>query len=376
MKMVAVFFGGKSTEREISILTGLFVLNILDKREYTPVPVYIHADGESYSSREVLSLDHFKRFNGESFDKVILLKNRLYKTSKKGKKQTVLKEYAKIDVAINCCHGGLGEGGGLSALIEWNELPFASPRATASGAFLDKAFTKIVLKGLNIPYLDYMRVEEKDFARRGKFLIKNVGTRLGYPVVVKPAKQGSSIGITLASTEEELEQALILAFELDDKAIIEKYLDGKADVNCAVYTRHGEIVVSEPEIASSENGLYSFADKYLKDGRQLRGKRGKGGGLGGTLTQKIKSYTKTVYKKCDLFGVVRVDYLVKDDEVYLSEVNTVPGSLAYYLFCERLTDAKEFLSDLIEEAVCKANESEKTLIETGILENVKITKRK
>ena len=93
------------------------------------------------------------------------------------------------------------------------------------------------------------------------------------------------------------------------------------------------------------------------------------------LTQKIKAYTKTLYKKCDLFGVVRVDYLVKDDEVYLSEVNTVPGSLAYYLFCERLTDAREFFSDLIEEGICKNNEKKKTLIETNVLKEVKIKRK-
>lgn len=375
MKNVAVFFGGKSTEREISILTGLFVLNLLDKREYNPVPVYIHSDGDCYSTRDSLSVDDFKELKIERFHSVTVLKDKLYKTLKKGKKQTLFKEYAKIDVGINCCHGGLGEGGGLSAFVEWNCIPFSSPSTTPSGVFMDKAFTKIVLKGLNIPYLDFMRVEEKDYRRRGKFLIKNVGSRLGYPVIVKPAKQGSSIGITLAKTEEELEQGINLALELDDKAIIEKYLDGKSDVNCAVYTRNGEIVVSEPEIASNSDGVYSFADKYLKDGRQLRGKRGRGGGLGVALTQKIKAYTKTLYKKCDLFGVVRVDYLVKDDEVYLSEVNTVPGSLAYYLFCERLTDAREFFSDLIEEGICKNNEKKKTLIETNVLKEVKIKRK-
>ena len=376
MKKVAVFFGGKSSEREISILTGLFVLSLLDREKYEPIPLYMHLDGGIYSTDNSVDLNDFKDVDVERFDKVVFVEEELYKLVKKGKKQTLLKPCGTIDVALNCCHGGLGEGGGVSALAQLNEIPFASPCLTGSGAFMDKAFTKIVLRGLNIPHLDFVRVEEKDFVRRGKFLIKNVGKRLGYPVVVKPAKQGSSIGITLAKTEEELENALLLAFELDDKAVIEKYLDGKLDVNCAVYTLNGEIVVSEPEIASSDDGVYSFSDKYLKDGRQLRGKRGRGGNLGKILTQRIKAYTKTVYKKCDLFGVVRMDYLVKDDEVYLSEVNTVPGSLAYYLFCERLVDAKAFFTDLIEEGLRKAEGKDKLLPQTGILKDVKFTRNK
>ena len=376
MKNIAVLFGGKSTEREISILTGLLVLRLIDREKYEPTPVYIHTDGGFYSTQNGLDLNDFKNLKIERLDKVLFIKNELFKINKISKRQTALKPYGKIDCAINCCHGGLGEGGGVSALAALNEIPFASPPLTASGAFLDKAFTKILLKGLNIPCLDFIRVEEKDFHRRGKFLLKNIRSRLGYPVVVKPSKQGSSIGITLAKTEEELESALSLAFELDDKAIIEKYLEGKADINCAAYMRKGEIIVSEPEIASKGEGVYSFADKYLKEGRQLGGKRGRNANLGKSLTQKIKSYTKTIYKKCDLFGVVRVDFLVKDDEVYLSEVNTVPGSLAYYLFCERLTDGKAFFSDLIDEAIQKASEREKLVLETEILKEVKFVHRK
>lgn len=376
MKNIAVFFGGKSTEREISVLTGLLVLRLLDGEKYAPTPVYIHADGKCYSTPNGFDLEDFKKLDVSHLDRVVFIGKELFKIAKSGKKQTLLKPYAKIDGAINCCHGGLGEGGGLSALAEWNEIPFASSPLTGSGVFLDKAFTKILLKGLNIPSLDFIRVEEKDFARRGKFLLKNVGVRLGFPVIVKPARQGSSIGITLVKNEEELENALLVAFALDDKAIIEKYLAGKADVNCAAYMLNGEIIVSEPEIASDGEGVYSFEDKYLKEGRQLRGKRGKGANLGKSLTQKIKSYTKTVYKKCNLFGVVRVDYLVKDDEVYLSEVNTVPGSLAYYLFCEKLVDAREFFGDLIEESLRQADKNTKIIPETGILKDVKATRRK
>ena len=371
MKKIAVFFGGKSCEREISILTGVFVLNLLDREKYEPIPVYLHSDGNWYSSPEMFDVESFKKPKIESYNRLSLVGNELFTFSKKIKRQTTLKSFAKLDCGLNCCHGGLGEGGGVSALSALNDLPFASPPMTPSGVFLDKAFSKIVLNGLNIPTLDYMRVNEQDYAKRGQFLLKNIRYRLGYPVVVKPARLGSSIGITAAKSEDELKSALELAFSLDDKVIIEKFLEDKSDVNCAAYLLNGEIVVSEPEIAASGKDVYSFSDKYLQGGGLLRGKQGKSGGLDKETTHIIKAFTKTLYRKCDLFGVVRVDYLVKDKEVYLSEVNTVPGSLAYYLFCERLTDARAFFTDLIEEALTVARAPSKVLVETGILTTVR-----
>lgn len=368
MRKIAVIFGGKSCEREISVLTGVFALNVLDKMKFEGVPVYIHSDGETYTSPEMTGLDCFKAGGTEGFKRVIFDGGTLYETDKKKKR---LKRIGVIDGALNCCHGGWGEGGGVSALMEINKIPLASPPIPASGVFLDKALTKTFVKGLGIPTLDFVCVQERDYRKRGKFLLKNIQSRLGYPVVIKPAKLGSSIGITLARTEEETARGLELAFRLDDKAIIEKYLDGKLDVNCAGYLRQGEIIVSEPEIASSGDGLYGFEEKYLSNRGNLAERAGQVRELDEDVAKKIKAYTKTLYKKSGLFGVARVDFLTRGKEVYVSEVNTVPGSLAYYLFCERLTEARTFFSDLLEEAFVQAKKREKELPETGILNTVK-----
>lgn len=145
-----------------------------------------------------------------------------------------------------------------------NEIPLASPELTASGMFMDKTLTKLVAKALNIPAVEYIRVGETDYARRGKFLLKNIETRLKYPVVVKPAHLGSSIGISVAETEAEAKAAVDAAFLLDDRVIIERFLKNKRDINCAAYSLGGEIFVSEPEEAACGEKIYSFADKYLK----------------------------------------------------------------------------------------------------------------
>lgn len=367
MRKVAVLFGGKSCENEISVLTGVFVLNLIDREKYTPVPVYIDTDGVTYTSPKMHDLNAFKDKKTARFERVFFEGGDLYAVHI-GKKR--IKKLHKIDAAINCCHGGLGEGGGVSAIMAWNDIPLASPDLTASGVFMDKCMTKLVMRALGVPTLDHIRVNEKDYQKRGAFLLKSVERRLKYPVVVKPAHLGSSIGICVAANDKELKAAIETAFTLDSRVLIEKYLKDKTDVNCAAYSLNGEIVTSEVETAFG-SGIYSFEDKYIK--RKTDG--GKTGGgerttVQGELREKIRSYTKTVYKRMNLQGAVRMDFLVSEGKAYLCEVNTVPGSLAYYLFCERISDARTFFSDLIEEAIASSKAAEKKIVTTGILRSV------
>jgi len=372
MRNVAVFFGGKSCENEISVLTGVFVLNLLDREKYVPLPVYIHTDGTMYTSKKMTDLDVFRENKYENFQKIFFDGATVYEMKeKKGK----IKRLLNVDVALNCCHGGLGEGGGVSAMMEWCGVPFASPDLTGSGVFMDKGMTKLVMRALNIPTLEYIRVNERDYEKRGAFLLKTIDARLKYPVVIKPAHLGSSIGIAVAKNDLEAKRAIEDAFALDNRVIIERYLEEKQDVNCAAYILNGEICVSEPEAAFG-NGLYTFEEKYVKrqsDRGVLAGGKMQNEGdralLSGELREKIRSYTKTIYKRMNLQGVVRMDYLISEGKAYLCEVNTVPGSLAYYLFCERIVDARRFFSDLIEEAMSSA-EKGKRVLATGILKSV------
>ena len=320
-----------------------------------------------YSSPKMHDLQFFRDGDYTKAERIFFDKGSMYALNTK---KSRIKPLAKIDCALNCCHGGLGEGGGVSAMMEWNNIPLASPDLTSSGIFMDKSTTKLVLRSINIPTLDYVRVNEADYAKRGTFLLKSVESRLKYPIVVKPAHLGSSIGISVAQTEEEAKKAIESAFELDDRIIIEKYLTNKKDVNCGAYSIDGEIFVSEAEEAFGD-GVYTFEDKYVKRGNTpLSPKTERVKPLVGELRDKIRAYTRTVYKRMNLKGVVRMDYLVSDGKVYLCEVNTVPGSLAYYLFCERITDARSFFGDLIEESIKNFVASSKKVVRSGILQNV------
>lgn len=385
MRKVAVLFGGESCENEISVLTGVFVLKVLEGSAFEPIPVYIHIDGKMYTSSKMKDLSVFREKKFACFQRVFFDGDGLYALDFKRRK---IKKLWKIDVAINCCHGGLGEGGGVSAMMAWNAVPFASPDLTASAVFMDKSMSKVFLRGLGIPTLDHIRVNEKDYEKRGAFLLRNVENRLKYPVVIKPAHLGSSIGIAVARNESEARSAIEAAFALDDRLIIEKYLQDKRDVNCAAYSIGGEIFVSEPETAFGD-GIYSFEEKYIK--RTSDGAVGKGGGpyarsssrngekseneggryaLSGELREKIRSFTKTVYKRMNLQGIVRMDFLASEGRAYLCEVNTVPGSLAYYLFCERILDARQFFSALLEDAIERSGKEKKKIVTTGILQGV------
>ncbi|MBQ4052777.1 MAG: hypothetical protein IJD33_00375, partial [Clostridia bacterium] len=242
----------------------------------------------------------------------------------------------------------------------------ASPDMLASAVFMDKDVTKIMMKGLGVPTLPYIRVGEKEYEKRGAFLLKSIERRLKYPVIIKPVHLGSSIGIAKANDEEEAKKGIETAFALDDRLIIEKCLTDKTDVNCAAYGLGGEIFVSEPQTAFGD-GIYSFEEKYIK--RKKDQTQGDGCVLSEEIADKIRSYTKTVYKRLAMQGVVRVDYLVSGKQVYLCEVNTVPGSLAYYLFCERIIEARSFFCALLRDALAREH-GVKDIVVTGILQNV------
>ena len=369
LRTVAVIFGGDSCEREISILTGVFVANVLDKTKYKVLPMYVGENGDFFTSDDFVNVTAFQQKNFLKKAKQIVLDgSMMYAMNAKKARLTCI---GRMDVAINCCHGGVGEGGGVSGILQTHKIPLASPHVAASGVFLDKALTKLVVKALGIPTVDSFRVNEEDYQKRGAFLLKNIARRLKFPVIIKPAHLGSSIGITVAENVEEIKHGLAVAFQLDHRVIIEKFLVGKKDVNCAAYCVDGEIIVSEAEEAfSSEYGVYGFEEKYLKR-TQIGEKDGGRCVLKGVLRDKIRSYTRMVYKRLNLRGVVRIDYLVQGENVYLSEVNTVPGSLAYHLFCDRISDARAFFGALIEEAIARQEKERKQVISTGVLHTMR-----
>lgn len=346
-KNVAVFFGGKSNEHDISIITGIYAVNLLRGADYKVIPVYLPREGGMcYADAECV-----KDFTDgkKKFVPAYLFDGGLWSVKKK-------KQLFQIDVALNCCHGGAGEDGTLSALLKWNAIPFASPDTAVSSVFMNKWLGKIAARGLDLPVARAVCVKEGE-----NVPLEEVG---GYPVIVKPVNLGSSIGIKIAHDEEELASALRYAFRLDGAALVEEYFSNKRDINCAAYRKDGEVVVSALEEVFSNDAILSFHEKY----EQAAKKSQIPAELPEELTEEIKGYTAKIYESFSCKGVVRADFLIADGKAYFNELNTVPGSLSCYLFGESLTDARGFLSALTEEALT-GREEEKEIIHTSVLDS-------
>ena len=345
-RKVAVFFGGKSNEHDISIITGIYAVNLLRGAGYTVYPVYLPREGGMC----YMDVDSVKDITGQSKKRVpcYLFEGGLWSVKKR-------KRLFGVDVALNCCHGGAGEDGTLAALLKWNGIVSASPGIAVSSVFMDKWLGKIALRGLNIPTLRAVCVKEGESVPL---------EQVRFPAIVKPVTLGSSIGIKIAHDEGELKSALEYAFRLDSAVIIEEYAAGKRDINCAAYQKDGQVVTSQLEEVFSNEEILSFSEKYEKAAKKSE----MPANLPAALTEEIKSYTAKIYEAFSCRGVVRADFLVVDGKVYFNELNTVPGSLSCYLFGESLSQARDFLSALIEEAATY-QEKEKEIITSSVLDS-------
>ncbi len=352
---VAVIFGGISNENEISVITGTMACNILKKEGKTVLPVYISTDGEIFAGEELADIAAFKDGSYSRSKTAAFVRGGAVLLNAKGK----VKERAQIDCALNCCHGGDGEGGGVSGLFAVNGVPFASAGIFESSAFMDKYLTKLVLSALGVNTAPYRYARSKE---QGEEIVGE----LGFPVMVKPCKLGSSIGVAKAEDGEELSSALETAFALDDGVILEKYYSDRREINCAAYFGGGEVITSECEEAFTGGDFLSFDDKYAGGGKRVCP-----ADIPELTAKTIKNITSSVYSSLNMRGIVRFDYILSGGEIVLSEINTVPGSLSYYLLSDGFKNFYSVLDKVIAQAKADfAAKSGKLVSKTGILNNL------
>lgn len=357
MRQIAVFFGCRSSEREISVITGMFCTNLLRGEEYRVLPVYIDGENQMFLTEKAVGVEEFRHFDCKRWKKIVLRDGGIYCASK-GKKLL-----AKVDCALNCCHGGMGEDGTLSSLLALAKIPLASPNACASALFMNKHFSQLVARGLEIPTVRSFAFFEEEYVREKEKTLDRI-CDFAFPLVVKPCNLGSSIGISVVQKREELEGALSLAFTLDRHVLIEEYLPDRRDINCAAYSLDGEIYLSECEEVFSNGQILSFSEKYEGTGARLSQQPAD---VPKEAEMLIKQYTATLYRTFSLRGVVRADFFYTPRGVYFNEMNSVPGSLACYLFGEELTSARKLLKAVIEDCLSHP-ERKKTPVHTGILD--------
>lgn len=351
MRDILVVFGGKSCEHDVSVITGVLTLNSLDKTAFNGVPIYITETGEWLTGGELKNVSFYKQKNFSKLKRVTFVSgsDKLFEI-KRGKLKPISSPYS----VINCLHGLNGEDGTLAGYIKLVGLPLVSPGIFQSAFTIDKQFTKIVLSGLKIKTLNYLSITREEYYKNPKGVFEKVESQIGYPVIIKPANLGSSIGIGVASDNLEFEKALKTSFLYDEKTIVEPRLENPVELNCSAYKFFNETVVSQIEKPLKSSEILSFADKYYgfkggENGREFPAEIDK------KLAQKVQAITRKIYEELSFSGVIRIDFLFDGKNLFVNEINSVPGSLAYYLHGD-LSNFTKNLSAMIAGSVKEFNE--------------------
>ena len=348
MKNIIVLYGGKSCEHDVSVITGVLTLNSIDKKMYNVIPVYVSKKGEWFTGKILNNVEVYKNLNFKKLTNVCFNfgSNGLYSV-KKGKQKLI----CNVDCAVICSHGKNGEDGTLHAICSACNVAVVGSGLFSSSTAIDKYFTKIVLKGLNVKCLPDVKVEKSNFYSSQTYVIKLIESKFNYPVIIKPTGLGSSIGVYVSHSSSDLIENLIKSFRYDVKVIVEPCLKNFLEVNCACYKNEKGVVVSQCEQPILSGEILSLADKYAKQSSSENLSRIFPANIPLQVSEKIQKITKKVYEKCEFSGVIRIDYLIYNGEVYLNEINSVPGSMAYYLFANNFNEYTEILTSLISTAI-------------------------
>jgi D-alanine-D-alanine ligase len=366
-KNIVVIFGGKTSEHDISIITAQQVLKALDKNKYNIMPIYISKSGEWFSGKALFDLATFNNFNKKNkwLFEVSLLAGNNFLFKKALNKN--FKKLCKLDCAILAMHGVNGEDGSLQGLLELCNIPYTSSGVTSCGLCMDKVLMKRVFENLNLHVLPWFYVLREEVEKDIEKTHKKIVSSFNYPVIIKPANLGSSIGISVCNNKTELLEGLLVASEYDDKIIIEKCVLGLKEVNCSVLGFRENCKISSLEEPVSYTKFLSFEDKYLNNkndsnkGGMANLKRILPAKITKEQEKKIKHMSLTAFKELDCAGVVRIDFIIDKDtnNVYINEVNTIPGSFAFYLWEFDKLDFDKLLNELIELAEQKYDERQK-----------------
>ncbi|MCX4349443.1 MAG: D-alanine--D-alanine ligase [Alphaproteobacteria bacterium] len=359
---VAVIFGGKSTEHEISIISAVQAMNNMDEDKYEIIPLYLTKDNAFYTGEALRKMDNFRNIKTllPKCQRVILVneefKNYVVRYPSKLFGKNVISE---IDVALPVVHGTNVEDGTLQGYLRTLNIPFAGCDVFASGLGMDKYAMKIMLKEAGFPVLDCCRFNAHDF-QEPENVVATIEKKFAYPVIVKPVNLGSSIGISRADDRDGLDKALETAFTFADKVLVEPAITELKEINCAVLGDSDEAVASECEEPLNAHDILSFQDKYMSGGAKSGGSKGMQSlqrkipaDIPPETKKEIQEMAVKAFQYLDCNGVSRIDFMIDKatGKIYFNEINTIPGSLSFYLWEPVGIKYKELLDKLIKLAL-------------------------
>lgn len=347
MKKIGVIFGGVTCEHDVSIVTALQLIENIDKSKYEIYPIYIHSDGEWYVDNKLLDTKIYKDFdsNKAKINKGFIAPNRpgIIMNSKSifGKEN-----FIKLDVVIPAMHGMNGEDGSVQGLLELANIPYTSSGILGASVGMDKILMKKVFEAHNLPVLPYTYFLRGEWEKDKNSVIQKIESILKYPLFIKPSNLGSSIGINKAKNREELEYAIDVAVSFDERIIVENGLEDLKEVNCSALGRADDVIASTIEQPISWKEFLTFDEKYMSGGKSQKSSTKTAENGMASMSRKIpaditkeqadevKDLTIKAFKALNSKGVSRIDYLIdnSDGKVYINEINTIPGSFAFYLW--------------------------------------------
>ena len=383
---VGVVFGGETVEHEVSVISAMQAMNKLDQEKYDIIPIYITKDREWYTGEMLKDIEVYQDLSLiKKYGKNVVLyyKNGAFVLQKKSFPKSIVSE---VDIILPIVHGTNVEDGGLQGYLQTIGVPFVGSDVYASVVGQDKVYMKDIWKNSKLPMTDYVWFYDVDYKQKRDDVIEKIET-LSYPVIVKPATTGSSVGIAVCANREELIDAVDDAIQYDKKILVEEVVQNLKEVNIAIMGNYERQKVSEIEEVLSGNKFLTYADKYIGDGKgKLKGgkvaMKGSSKGMASAnrklpaeLPDKVRKEVEDVaieaFRALGSSGNSRIDFLIdeKTNKVYINEINSIPGSLAFYLWEAKGIDFSSVLDEMINIGIkdYKKRVSKTHSFETNIL---------
>lgn len=388
---VGVLYGGKTTEHEVSIITAVQAMGFLNKDKYDVIPMYLTKENEMYTGEPLKEMDVYKETELlKRYCKNVVCYSKDGALVLQNKKGLFKRTIATVDIVIPCVHGYNMEDGNVQGMLETYGIPYTGSDIYGCTVGQDKVFQKQILEAEKVPVTKYTWFYDNEYYEDETKILENI-KKVGYPVIVKPARQGSSIGIKIANDEETVKEAIEDAIKYDDKILVEEVISNMAELNCSVLGSNSFMETSAIEQVMGKDEILSFNDKYIGSGAKKGAAKKMGASKGMVsadrvipadipkkLASEIEETSKRAFRALGASGVVRIDFLYdkKSKKYYVNELNTIPGCLSFYLWLPLNKEYDELLDDMINIAVKRYKKKLKktTIFESNILSTFDGTK--
>ena len=343
MYNIGVIYGSRTCEHDVSIISALQAAQALDKKKYNVTYIYIGREGTWYTGEALADVKFYEHFDPEKVTRVLPAgensKLVLYHLPEKKKLfgGTAAERVAVLDVVMPVLHGLNGEDGTLQGMLELFDVPYTSAGVMGSAVGMDKITMKLLFKGCGFPVVEGVWFDRGRWSRERDGVMDECEDKLGFPLIVKPANLGSSIGINIAHDRNQLEDAIETAAAYDHRILVEKAVTPLREVNCSVLGYGDHVETSELEMPVTQEEFLTFEGKYTRNAKGAGGMASQvrliPAPISEQAAQTVRDLAVRAFRAMDLKGVVRIDFILDQDEnVFINEANTIPGSLAFYLW--------------------------------------------